>query len=334
MALPMRNTPPDHGIRTPYKALRDFVEALFVKAGMDQTHAALLAAILAQTDRRCVYSHGTRQAPGYIQKIRDGGVNPRPSVTVVQDTPTTAVLDGDGGMGYFPAYRGTEMAIAKAKEHGVGVVTTRNHFHFGAAGTYSRMALPHDCIGLTISSHRYPLKPEDTVLNASGGSPMSIAVPANRQPPLVLDMSARMLPRDMALFGPYHYVFMKSLGLGVVLQALGGILAGIHKPEFQPPQSRWISNQGAFIAVFAVERFMPVDAFKQEMDRFIGEARRMKPVPGMDRAELAGGMEWGWEQENTRLGIPISDEHRTALEDCAHELGVEPPFAAYEATRF
>ena len=73
---------------------------------------------------------------------------------------------------------------------------------------------------------------------------------------------------------------------------------------------------------------------KAGMDRYIGEARGMKPFPGMDRAELAGGLEWQWTKDNKRNGIPVSPEHREALETVAAELRVDVPFARYENTRF
>lgn len=336
MNLPMRNTPPDHGIRVPLQVLQQLVRDLFTQAGMAASDADLMGCILAQTDLRCVYSHGTRQTAGYIRKIQEGCVNPRPEITTVKLSANTVVLDGDGGMGYLPSYRGTEMALGMAKEHGVGVATTRNHFHFGAAGTYSRMALSHDFIGLAISSHRYPMEPDRNILSASGGSPMSIAIPAEKQPPIVLDMSANVMPAGAQeeLFERFSAAFMKSLGLGVVFQALGGILAGIWKPEFQAPQSQWKSDQGAFIIMLNIENFRSLDGFLSDMDDFVGKARLMKPMPGMPTSELPGGLEWQWERENRDLGIPISDEHRRTLEEISKGFGIDTPFEQYENTRF
>ena len=80
--------------------------------------------------------------------------------------------------------------------------------------------------------------------------------------------------------------------------------------------------------------FMPLDDLKQEMDRFIGDARATRPLPGMERAELAGGNEWAWDRENALKGIPIGDAHRQALQEEADKLGIETPFARFEETRF
>ena len=328
------NTPPESGIRIPPPELHALVATLFEKAGASRVHADLMAFLLVQTDLRGTFSHGTRHCPSYLRLMLEGRVNPRPNIHVVSQTATTRVLDGDGGMGHLPCYQGTQWAIARAKESGTAAVTTRNHYHFGAASKYSWLALEHDCIALAISSHRYPLDPEQTVLGASGGSPLSFAIPAGQQPPIAPDMALQFLPWDPELFAQYPGAYFKGLGLAATAQALGGILAGIYRPECQSPPSRWESNQGAFIAVFDIGRFMPVDEFKSEMDRYVGQARGMQPLPGCDRAELAGGPERARERDYDRNGIPVSPEHQKALEVIAAELGVETPFDRYEHTRF
>ena len=334
--MPRRNIPPEHGIRLPVGAMQDFITSLFRQVHAPAPHATHMAEVLVANDLRCVFSHGTRQAAGYVRQMRDGYTNPSPEVTVVSESSATAVLDGDGGLGYFPAHRGTEMAVAKALEVGVATVTTRNHFHFGAAGNYSRIALPHDCIGMAISSHRYRPDPDASVMSASGGSPMSIAVPAGDEPPLVLDMSASLLPGREDLMEQFPNTFFKALGLGAVFQAMGGIFAGIYNHEYRYPGTAEgaAPQQGAFIAVFDIKRFMDLASFKKEMDRYIRDARRTRPLPGAVRAELAGGMEWIWEQENRTRGIAVSRKHQQVLEAVAAEIAVASPFADYEHTRF
>ncbi|MYK97389.1 MAG: Ldh family oxidoreductase, partial [Gemmatimonadetes bacterium] len=265
-SIPMRNTPPDHGIKVPYETHLAFIKELFVSAGMDGDEAGLMGRILATADKRCIYSHGTHQALGYLPKLRDGDVNPRPNVTTVRESETVLVLDGDGGMGYGPSHRGMETAIEKALAHGLGAAATRNHYHFGAAGNYSRMALEHGCVGWALSTHRVALDPDNVIMSASGGSPMSLAFPTRNQPPLVLDMAAVFMRYKDELFQEHFALFAKSLGLAVALQALGGILAGIWRSEFQPPNSKWESNQGAFLLAMKIDHFMDLDEFEQTLD--------------------------------------------------------------------
>ena len=302
-----RNYPPTHGIRVPAEEMKQLVVNLFTKVSMSAENARVMADLLVQTDLHCVFSHGTKQIADYIGMIRDGRVNPQPKIEVVSESKSALVIDGDGGMGHLPCYFGTHQVISKAKDNGCATLTTHNHYHFGAAGKYTRIALAHDCI--------------------------SIAIPSGDQPPLVLDMGG-VLSYNLTLFEQYPSAIFKSMGLGAVMQSLGGILAGIYKPKFQKPKSLWESNQGAFIAIFDVNHFMPVSELKKEMDRYINEARSMKPLPNMDQAELAGGLEWQWALENRQSGIPLSSEHQEILETVATELAVDVPFNRYQHTQF
>ena len=90
-------------------------------------------------------------------------------------------------------------------------------------------------------------------------------------------------------------------------------------------------QQGAFIAIFRW-RLMDVAELEAEMDRYIGEVRKLEPFPGYDRAELPGGLEWQRERDYGRDGIPVADDHRQSLEELAVELGVESPFQRFEHT--
>jgi LDH2 family malate/lactate/ureidoglycolate dehydrogenase len=328
------NLPPESGILIPAESMSELVRALFVKAGTSEEHAATMAELLVATDLRGVFSHGTRAATGYVRLMLEGRVNARPNIGVVRETATTRVLDGNGGMGHLPCKEGTDWAIATALEMGTAAVTTQNHFHFGGASKYSRLAIEKNCIGIAASSHRFHPNPNGNVKGATGGSPVSIAIPAGRQPPLVLDMASGFLGWDAELFERMPFAFFKDLGLGALVYSLGGILAGIYKPEFLPPQSPYESNQGAFIAIFSVAAFMDVNELHAEMDRYIGEVRGLEPFPGHDRAELPGGLEWQREREYGRDGIPVGDQHRQSLEELAVELGVESPFQRFEHTRF
>jgi L-2-hydroxycarboxylate dehydrogenase (NAD+) len=167
-----------------------------------------------------------------------------------------------------------------------------------------------------------------------GSSPVSVAIPAGDEPPLVMDMSSNATWFTEELFAQLPVAVLKSMALAGVVRALGGEFAGIHKEEFKQPRSRWVSNQGSFILIIDVSHFMPVDELKEHMDRFIGKARQCRPLPGMERAELAGGLEWQWERDNRVVGIPLGDDHRQMLQEMADELGVETPFAGHEDTRF
>jgi len=329
-----RNYPPEHGFRVPAAYLEDVVSRMFRSVNMDEEGAQLLARLLVANDECCVFSHGTKKLTEYLGQIHAGVVNPTPQLKVEKEGGASAVIDGDGGMGHIACHLGMSMAIEKAKEHGVGSVTTYNHYHFGAAGTWSRMALEHDCIGMASSSHRFYPNPQGMVTSAVASSPISFAIPANQQPPIVLDMGGHMVAATESNMEHIPGAVFKGLGLGAVIVSLGGGLAGIYRPEVMPGVSRWESNQGSHLTAWSVAHFADVEAFKTEMDRYISEARSARPLPGMERAELAGGMEWAWEQESKQLGVIVSDKHRQFLEDRADECGVVTEFDQFEANRF
>ncbi|HCL29409.1 MAG TPA: hypothetical protein DIC52_13345 [Candidatus Latescibacteria bacterium] len=328
------NLPPESGIRVPANALRGLVDALFQKVGMNTENAGLMAQLLVATDLRGVFSHGTHQTSGYVRMIRDGRVNARPNIEVTSTTSTTRIYDGDGGMGHLPSWQAANFVADTAAELGTAAATTGNHFHFGGAGKYTRVAAAHDCIGIAISSHRW--ERQGMIANgATGASPMSIAIPTSADvPPLVIDMATRLLPWEEDLFEQMPFAYFKELGLGSIAHALGGVLAGVWQPGRMPPTSKWESNQGGFFAAFHIAALCPIDQFRAEMTRYVSECRQLAPFPGHQRAELPGGIEWLNEAEFGRLGIPISEEHESSLQAVADEFGVDTPFAQFESTRF
>lgn len=332
MNLSRRNYPPNHGIRVPFDDLKQFVVDLLTKVDVPPEDADILAGILTRNNQRCLYSHGTGQIPYYLQKFKDGLINPRPNVTVEQEAAASLVMDGDGGLGYFPCWEGTLRTIEKAKAGGVAAVTTRNHHHVGSAGNYARLALEHDCIGISGSSQKVFLHPNALIYSVVDSSPSSIAIPAGEQPPIVMDMGGALLRFQEELFEQIPTTYFKIMALTSAVRALAGVFPGIYREAYA--DTGWEAGQGAFIAVVDVGHFMPVDELKREMDRFVGEARAAKALPGMQSAELAGGNEWAWAKENEVNGIPMSDDHCAALQEEADKLSVKTPFAEYEHTRF
>ena len=330
----MGNVPPESGIRVPAGDLRRLVQSLFERVGMSTAHASTMAELLVITDLRGVVSHGTFQTAGYCRMILDGRVNPTPGIESGPGVDDGAdprrrrrhgppALQAGGGVG------------GRARPRARG---GRGHHEQPLPLRGGRQVLAH---GRRPRLHRdrrilppLPFPLPGSILGIKGSSPISIALPAGEQPPMVLDMGSSFLPYDDELFERAPFAYFKEMGIAASAYGLGGVLAGIYKPEFIPPASRWESNQGSFIAAFSVESFMDPDEYKAEMDRWIGEARALDPLPGYDSAELPGGLEWRREREYAREGIPVGDETRSSLEEIAAELDVETPFTRYLHTRF
>ena len=172
------NLPPDTFIRVSHTDMQQFVSAAAQTVGLPEEKADLLAGVLVGNDLRGVFSHGTQQIAAYAILMRDGRLNNYPEIRVVKETPVSVLVDGDGGLGYFPAYEGTLRAIEKAKAQGVAVMQSRNHGHFGAAGIYARLTLGHDLVTFVTSGHQLNLKPDGSIYSAGGGSPMAFCARA------------------------------------------------------------------------------------------------------------------------------------------------------------
>ena len=332
--LRSRNYPPEHGIVVPVEHQGRVIRDLLATTAMRPSDADYLAERLLTNDARCLYSHGSRQLRHYLESLNDGRVNPEPEVRVISSDGATAVVDGDGGLGYMACRVGMEQVLERTRSLGVGACSTGHHFHIGSAGIWSRMAVEQGFIGMAMSAHRNPLDPGKTVVGVMNSSPLSIGFPSGGQPPFILDMGSAILPGRQDLMEEIPHSFFKAMGVSTAVQVFSGILAGIYRTSVAPPESRWTANQGAFLCAWDVGRFMDLDEFTAEMDRFIGEARSMRPLPGLERAELPGGMEWQWERENRERGIPLGDPHRRELEELAGEAGVDCGYDKYEETRF
>lgn len=324
------NIPPETYVRVAATDLRDFASRLGRAAGLQPDRADLLADLLTANDLRGVVSHGTRQLATYARLLRDGNLNSHPEVSTVRQTPTSLLVDGDGGLGYFPAYDGTRQVIDKALESGVGVLVTRNHGHFGAAGLYSRLTLAHDLLCFVTSGHQLHLEAGDPVYAAAGGSPMSFSAPTADEPPLVLDFGAMHDLYDktnqdlLAEVAPG--LVHRSIGMGMVCQSWGGLLAGVPIDPSRADRSWPGANQGSMVVVMRIDLFIDPTTFKAEMDEYARTVRTLAPVPGFSASYLPGGPESAKEVAYGVEGIPVGAEHQQLLEAVGAEFAVAVPW--------
>ena len=325
------NRPPEEHIRVPHQKLQAFVSTAAQTVGLPETRADLLAEMLTGNDLRGVFSHGTQQIATYAILMRDGKLNNTPDIQVVQETPVSLLVDGDGGLGYFPAHEGTLRAIEKAKAQGIAIMVSRNHGHFGAAGLYSRLTLGHDLATFVTSGAQRNLTASSDIYAAGGGSPMSFSAPTDQEDPMVLDFGTMHdmqgnapVRDDLARLAPG--VVFRSIGLGAFCQVWGGLLAGLPADGARAEMSYPGANQGALVITFQIEMFLDPAQFKREMDEYVRTARTLKPVVGFDESYLPGGPEAASEREYREEGIPVGQRHQQRLEGLAEELGIEVPW--------
>jgi L-2-hydroxycarboxylate dehydrogenase (NAD+) len=176
--------------RIAHKTLIEFIAAAYRAAGIPEADAAKAAELMAASDISGADGHGVFRLPQYIRRIKAGGLNTRPEITIIRRAKAAAVVDGDNGLGSLVVSRAVEEAIALARDNGVGWVGVRRGNHAGAAAVYAAMPLAHDMIGLYFAvgnaNHLPPWGGVDMLLSTN---PIAVAMPAFEEPPLILDMA-------------------------------------------------------------------------------------------------------------------------------------------------
>jgi LDH2 family malate/lactate/ureidoglycolate dehydrogenase len=169
--------------------LRAFTKAVFLKMGCPAEHAELATDVLIRSDLRGIDSHGVARLAGYVRLWEKGRINSTPDIRIVHETPTTATVDGDAGLGLVVAPFAMEVAIEKAKHYGSGWVSVRNSNHFGIAGYHALMAVENDMIGFAMTNASPLVAPTFSNERMLGTNPMCYAFPAGKYPPVIVDMA-------------------------------------------------------------------------------------------------------------------------------------------------
>ncbi len=172
-----------------YEKLFEFAKSVFLKLGCPEDEAELATKVLLSADLRGVDSHGVARLSGYVRLYQKNRINPKPNIKTVHETPSTAVVDGDSGLGLVVGPKSMKLAIEKAKKYGTGWVSVRNSNHYGIAGYHSMMALDHDCIGISLTNASPLVSPTFSKERLLGTNPISVAIPTQNEPPFVADMA-------------------------------------------------------------------------------------------------------------------------------------------------
>lgn len=172
-----------------YSSLNGFCKDIFLKIGCSEKDAILATKVLISADARGVDSHGVARLSGYVRLWESNRINAKPNIQVVHETPSTAVVDGDSGLGLVVAPQAMAIAIRKAEVAGTGWVAVRNSNHYGIAGYHAMMALEKDMIGISMTNASPLVSPTFSLDRLLGTNPIAVAVPADKQPPFVADFA-------------------------------------------------------------------------------------------------------------------------------------------------
>jgi L-2-hydroxycarboxylate dehydrogenase (NAD+) len=344
--------------RVPAAKLAAFVGRAFTAAGLPDADAEALAGLMVEADLRGSDTHGVIRLPLYVRRIRAGGVNAKPNIRVVSDRPSAALIDGDNAMGHLVMRRAAHLAIEKAKTTGIGWVGARMSNHAGPAALYVTLPLKHDMIGLyfAVGSNNH-LPAWGSSESLLGTNPMAVAVPAQDEPAIVLDMAPTLAAygkvRLKAQRGeqmPVGWMIdkqgqpltdpkradeghllpigdYKGYGLSLIIGLLAGALnraaLGRDVIDFVKETGK-ATNTGQAIAALSIETFMPAAEFKRAVDGLIRDIRNSRKLPGVERIFLPGEQSHAKLLERRAHGVPLPKALRDSLDAVARDLNIAP----------
>jgi L-2-hydroxycarboxylate dehydrogenase (NAD+) len=342
----------------PAAAVDALIRDAMTAVGLPPADAAKVAELMVEADLVGADAHGVFRLPQYIRRIKAGGVNPKPRITVERTAAATAMVDGDNGMGHLVMARAAETAVELAKETGVAWVGARRSNHAGAAGVYAAMPLRQDMAGIygvVANANHMPVWGSSE--NLLGTNPVAFAVPAGEEAPVVLDIATtvvsygtvkanRMQGKPMpsgwmidkqgrpltdsaksadGLLMPIggHKGSGLALVLGLLAGTLNGAAFGRDVVDFNYDDES-ACDTGHFIVALDVGRFLPVAAFKAAIDRHLRDLKSSPTLPGVEAIRLPGEQRAKRRSERMRDGVPVYPEVIELLDTLADELKVKP----------
>jgi L-2-hydroxycarboxylate dehydrogenase (NAD+) len=345
-------------------ALRRFTARAFEAARVPPEEARIAADVLVTADLRGVDSHGVARLHHYLARLARGLVAPTSSLTIVRERPAALTVDAGNGIGMVTARRTMELAIERAARYGSAAVAVRRGNHFGIAGYFAMMALPHDMIGVAMCNASPTVVPFGGRQPMLGTNPIAWAVPCGEEPALVMDMATSgvaygklevahrtgaaiplgwalgangaptadpaeaMLARSiLPLGGLAEGTGYKGYALATVVEALCHALSGAAMSrDIIAVQGRGElpSDIGHFFAVYAVDAFRPLAEFKAEMDGMLRALRSCPPQNEASPVLVPGEKEYRMSAQRARHGIPLHPSVVASLRAIATERGIEP----------
>ena len=336
-----------------YRQLSDFTRAIFKKIGCSTAHTEIATKALLSADIRGIDSHGVARLSGYVRLWEARRVNATPDIKVIHETLSTAVVDGDSGLGLVIAPFAMQVAIEKAKQAGTGWVSVQNSNHFGIAAHHAMMALEHNMIGIAMTNASPLVAPTFSIDRMLGTNPICVAAPADKQPPFVADLAtttaangkleilqrknlqtpsgwvqdkdgnpsndAHELKRGGALLplgGDKEHGSHKGYALGAVVDIFSALLSGANYAPWVPPFPAYLQMpaQQPGKGIGHFLGAMRIDAFRPA-DEF--KAHMDKWIEGFRSARTIPGEE--------RVLIPGDPEREMETERMQHGIPLGEP---------
>ena len=285
--------PPEEYIRVDHRSLKEWVKSVYVKLGLLEEHAEVVADVLVTADLMGISSHGVQRVGRYVGGIKRGTVNLRPRMRVVRDLGAAALVDGDNGLGHPVALYAMRVAIEKARQYGVGFVLVRNSHHFGIAGYYPLRAAEQGFIGFTATNSEPLVAYTHTVVRYLGTNPIAVAVPRRNPPPVLFDGAPSVVPVGKV---EIYSKIGKPIPPGWAIDLEGNILTGDAREVLRAIRERRAA-------------LLPLGGLGEELGGHKGSGLSM--LVDLFSGVLSGAA-WGWHVRHTISDRPANVGHTIA----------------------
>ena len=341
--------------------LRNFTQEVFLACGMPLADAKLAADVLIEADLRGIDSHGVARLSGYVRLHEAGRANMQAKHQVIHQTPSTATIDADGGLGLVVAPKAMDLAIEKAEQVGTGWVAIQHSNHFGIAAYHAMKALPKNMIGISMTNASPLVAPTFAKERMLGTNPICIAIPAGKEWPFVLDMAssaaangkleiAQRLGKEI----PSGWVQTqageastnanelknggallplgghKGYGLAAAVDILSGVLSGANFGPWVPPFVAFLNplpnlpgkGIGHFLGAMRIDAFRPADEFNNQMDLWIKRFKESERVDPNQEVLIPGEPEFRLKRQREKEGIPLHASVVSDLQSLAEKFAL------------
>ena len=340
--------------RIDHRRLTEFAAAVYVAAGLPADDARLVADTLVQADLWGHQSHGVLRLGWYLDRIRNGVMEPVTEPEFEVDAGAVAVINGRDGVGQVLAQRACREAVDRAKKHGIAAVGVHHSNHFGTCMYYTRLGALEGCVVLLTTNGGPAMAPWGGTEKIVGTNPWSVAAPAGSYPPLLVDMAntgvARgkiYLARNKRLPIPLGWALNsrgepttdpqeaidgiilpmaghKGYAIAVMVDMLSGVLtgSGFLSGVNSPYKTAAKSNCGHLLVAMNIEAFQPLAQFQKRMEDFIAELKAVPPAQGHEQVFYPGEIEAANDARQRREGLLLAEDTVAGLRKIGEETGL------------
>lgn len=331
--------------------LKEIYLKCFSKVGIPQDESDILTRCLMNADLRGVHTQGICFLPPICYSVREGSLVSDARLQIVNEGGCFALVDGINGIGPVIATKAMQLAIEKALAQGLGCIVVRNGNDLCMLANYTMLAISHDCIGIAMTHGVPKVAPWGSREPFFSTNPISIAIPAHRKPPIVLDMATSVVaagkiaqaaekgetipdgwaidasgqtttdPKEALKGALLPLGGYKGYGLAIMVDALSGVLAGLSMTRAAKAKRPW--DAGQFFMAIRIGSFVPADSFKDGIDELISDLKSCHIRPGFSEITMPGELRYRAAERSRDTGVEIPDFLWQDVKKLADKLDVD-----------